>query len=279
MARSKQTTSPPIGSPEIPPSKGIELLRTQITKADLLLANRPLTNDAHSSWELTTRNFLEKAFGRNSPNVTSVLSAGRAAFYSLSSSEAWFEEQRAKQLNAQKARLESLIEVLETQCSFEPPQADSSHITNHSQKVFLVHGHDETILHQSARLLERLGLEVIVLREQPNQGKTIIEKFESYSDVGFALVLLTGDDQGSAKGMVPEQLKPRARQNVVFELGYFIGKLGRNRVCALYSDGVEVPSDYSGVVYTKIDSGSGWRFEVAKELRAAGYPVDLNQVL
>lgn len=279
MARSKKTTPPPIGSPEIPASKGIQLLRTQITKADLLLANRPLTKDAHSSWELTTRNFLEKAFGQNSPNVTSVLHAGRPAFYSLSATEAWFEEQRVMQLTAQKARLESLIEVLETQCMFEAPQIDSSHITDHSKKVFLVHGHDETILHQSARLLERLGLEVIVLREQPNQGKTIIEKFESYSDVGFALVLLTGDDHGSAKGMAPDQLKPRARQNVVFELGYFIGKLGRNRVCALYSDGVEVPSDYSGVVYTKIDSGSGWRFEVAKELRAAGYPVDLNQVL
>ena len=74
-------------------------------------------------------------------------------------------------------------------------------------------------------------------------------------------------------------MKARARQNVVFELGYFIGRLGRNRVCALYAEGVEIPSDYSGVVYTKLDASGAWRLELAKELKAAGLPVDMNLAL
>jgi len=120
---------------------------------------------------------------------------------------------------------------------------------------------------------------VIILREQPNKGRTLIEKFEDYADVGFAIVLLTPDDKGGPKNCGASDLKPRARQNVVFELGYFIGRLGRNRVCALYLEGVEIPSDYSGVVYTKMDPSGAWRLEIAKELKAAGFSVDMNLAL
>lgn len=115
-----------------------------------------------------------------------------------------------------------------------------------------------------------------MLREQPSKGRTIIEKFEDYADVGFAVILLTADDRGATKDTNFDDQKSRARQNVVFEFGYFIGKLGRNRVCALHAPGVEVPSDYSGVVYIELDSGGAWQLQLAKEIRAAGIDVDMN---
>lgn len=146
----------------------------------------------------------------------------------------------------------------------------------HGHRIFFVHGHDEGALHEIARFLERLDQQVIVLREQPNQGRTIIEKFEDYSDVGFAVVLLTPDDRGGADGAEPRW---RARQNVILELGYFLGRLGRKRVCALYRGDVEIPSDYSGVLYVPIDGAGGWRLQLARELKAAGLPVDMNRAM
>lgn len=130
-----------------------------------------------------------------------------------------------------------------------------------------------------ARFLERLEQDVIILREQPNQGRTIIEKFEDYSDVGFAVVLLTPDDRGGPASAGFDEQHYRARQNVILELGYFLGRSGRSRVCALYREGVEIPSDYSGILYVKLDADGGWRLRLAKELNATGLPVDMNKAL
>ncbi|MBU1190270.1 MAG: nucleotide-binding protein [Gammaproteobacteria bacterium] len=145
-------------------------------------------------------------------------------------------------------------------------------------KVFLVHGHDEAAREGTARFLEKLKLEPIILHEQPNAGKTIIEKVEAYSSVAFAVVLLTPDDMGANKGS-EGSLKPRARQNVIMELGYFLGKLGRTHVAALLKDDIEKPSDYDGVVYISIDPGGAWRLQLARELKAAGLNVDLNDAV
>jgi hypothetical protein len=103
-----------------------------------------------------------------------------------------------------------------------------------------------------AGFLERLGLESVILHEKPNEGQTVIEKIEAHSDVGFAVVLLTPDDVGAAKADAA-RLQTRARQNVVLELGYFVGKLKRSRVCALYTSGVQIPSDFSGILYVELD--------------------------
>jgi predicted nucleotide-binding protein len=146
-------------------------------------------------------------------------------------------------------------------------------------RVFLVHGHDEATLQACARFIESLGLPVTVLREQPNQGRTIIEKFVDHADVAFAVVLLTPDDRGGALSMPCEQQRNRARQNVVLELGFFLGRLGRERVCALYADGVEVPSDYHGVAFVSLDSKMAWKLELARELKAAGLPIDMNKAV
>lgn len=144
--------------------------------------------------------------------------------------------------------------------------------------VFVVHGHDQA-RESVARLLEHLGLKPIILHEQPDRGRTIIEKFESYAAVGFAVVLLTPDDVGGNASDQPEALKPRARQNVIFELGFFVAALGRRRVCALYKGDVELPTDYAGVVYTPMDPADGWQLKLARELKHAGLDVDLNKVV
>jgi hypothetical protein len=113
------------------------------------------------------------------------------------------------------------------------------------KKVFVVHGHDEGAREAVARFLEKIGFEVVILNEKANQGRTVIEKVEAHSDVGFAVVLLSPDDEGCVKGGTPE---PRARQNVLLELGFFIGKLKRERVCTLKVGDVEIPSDWRGVI-------------------------------
>ena len=143
-------------------------------------------------------------------------------------------------------------------------------------KVFVVHGHDDGTRAAVARFLERLEIRPIILHEQANQGRTVIEKVEAHGDVGFAVVLLTPDDEGSVKGGTPA---PRARQNVVLELGYFIGRLGRKYVCALKRGEVEIPSDFGGVVYETFDSGGGWKQALGRELQEAGYHIDWNIVM
>ena len=112
--------------------------------------------------------------------------------------------------------------------------------------------------------------------ERANEGRTVIEKVEAHGDVGFAIVLLTPDDEGSLKGGTPA---PRARQNVLLELGYFIGRLGRNRVCALKRGDLEIPSDFGGVVYEPFDAAGAWKQKLGRELEAVGYEIDWNKVM
>lgn len=128
-----------------------------------------------------------------------------------------------------------------------------------------------------ARFIEKIGLEAVILHERPNKGRTIITKFrEEAVGVGFAVVLMTPDDEGKPKGGT--NLKLRARQNVVFELGFFIGALGSGRVAALVKGDIERPSDFDGVVYIALDDGS-WQMQLGRELKEAGYTIDWNKVM
>ncbi|EFM2100120.1 nucleotide-binding protein [Escherichia coli] len=153
----------------------------------------------------------------------------------------------------------------------------ASPINKNSDKVFIVHGHDEGAKIRTARFIEQLDFKAVILHEQVSSGRTIIEKIEQFTDVGFAVVLYTPDDLGHQKDQ-SEQIKLRARQNVVFEHGYLIGKLGRARVMALVDGELELPNDISGVVYTKMDEAGGWRLSLAQELKQAGYNVDMNKL-
>jgi predicted nucleotide-binding protein len=154
---------------------------------------------------------------------------------------------------------------------------DDTRRSNTEPAIFLVHGRDEGTKHGVARFVRAItGLEPIILAEQPALGQTVIESFERHaSKVTYAIVLATGDDEGRLIG--EEQLKPRARQNVVLELGWYAGKLGRQKVALLYQPGVELPSDMGGVLYVELDASEGWKMKLAREMRAAGLPVDMNK--
>jgi hypothetical protein len=143
--------------------------------------------------------------------------------------------------------------------------------------VFVVHGHDTALLNQVTRFLEKLELKAVVLFEQAGRGQTVIEKLETSSNVAFAVVLLTPDDVGRAVKDKP--LRPRARQNVVLELGFFIGKLGRSQVAVMYDESVELPSDYRGVEYIKVDAEGAWKLRLARELKQASIPIDMNKAI
>lgn len=144
-------------------------------------------------------------------------------------------------------------------------------------KVFIVHGHDGEARESVARFLSQLGLDPVILHEQANQGRTVIEKVEAHSDVGFAVVLLTPDDEGRLRGKTTFEARPR--QNVLLELGFFIGKLGRRNVCALKRGDLEIPSDFAGVVWTQMDAMGAWKQALCKELQASGYSVDWNLLM
>lgn len=144
-------------------------------------------------------------------------------------------------------------------------------------QVFIVHGHDELTKTKTARFIEKLGYKAIILHEQASGGKTIIEKIEAYTDVGFAIVLYTPDDIGNDQAAASlGTLKNRARQNVVFEHGYLISKLGRDKVVPLVVGNVEMPGDVSGIVYV---ADTNWQIDIAKEMKLAGYEIDFNRLI
>jgi predicted nucleotide-binding protein len=147
------------------------------------------------------------------------------------------------------------------------------------QKVFIVHGHNEEMKEKVSSFVKQLGLEAVILHEQVDLGRTIIEKFEQESiNVDYAIILLTPDDKGfSIKN--PDDIQYRARQNVILELGYFYAKLGRGKVCALLSEGVELPSDIAGILYKQyVKDNTGWKYEIAREMNKIGFKIDMNKI-
>jgi predicted nucleotide-binding protein len=177
-------------------------------------------------------------------------------------------------------KLKNKIELipLSTNLAFQnPPKVNEFHSASAYSKVFIVHGHDSEAKTEVARFIEKLGLEAIILHEQTNSGMTIIEKIEAFTNVNYGIILYTPCDTGSKMGDTSNS-KPRARQNVVFEHGFLIAKLGRKNVCALVKGNTETPSDISGVVYLPFDEHNSWQFRVAKEMKASGFDIDLNNL-
>ena len=156
-----------------------------------------------------------------------------------------------------------------------PKRKHSDKIKN--KRVFIVHGHDDKIKLDVARFLEKLGFEAVILHEQSNQGMTIIEKIEKNTEVGYGIILYTPCDKGGTTNTPYRDMKFRARQNVIFEHGYLIGKLGRKRVCALVDGDIERPSDIDGILY--ISYQTNWQIAICKELKNLGYDVDLTNYL
>jgi predicted nucleotide-binding protein len=186
----------------------------------------------------------------------------------------------------------SVIETLQTIANVDSlpatqPQLSVEQVTNAPEtssvvdpagEIFLVHGHGDAARHECARVLERItDRSVTILHEQPNSGNTILEKFEdNAARAAYAVVLLTADDIGGA-GAAAEQ-RPRGRQNVIFELGFFFGKLGRRRVAVLLEAGIERPSDIDGLVYISLDAAGAWKASLARELAEVGINVDYTRM-
>ena len=144
-----------------------------------------------------------------------------------------------------------------------------------NNKVFIVHGHDDAARESVARFFKKLGLTAVILHEQANSSLTVSEKLERNSDVKFAVVLLTPDDLGCKKED-SKNLALRARQNVLIELGYFVGKLGRSNVCSSRVGETEIPSDFNGVVYTDYDKSGGWKLKLVQELITAKFSINIE---
>lgn len=185
------------------------------------------------------------------------------------------------------ARNKKHSRIKESKKIFTSKQED---MDEQSKRVFIVHGHNELMKQHVARIVSELGLKPIILHEQANGGKTIIEKFLSNAErSGFAIILLSADDLGISKKDkeravkegkdLNESLSSRARQNVVFEMGCFIGMIGRPKVFLLLENGVEKPGDIDGVVYTIYDNGGAWRLDLVKELKDCGYEVSADSLL
>jgi predicted nucleotide-binding protein len=261
-------------SPTLLPERGVELLRRQREKATALTAA-----PAIAAWTETTSDLLIRALGSGHRLIMMFHGAGirymNTRFNSPDESAEAFMRERLP-------FVDSAIEVLEMSAK---ESATASPVVSGpdpapASAVFLVHGRDVALRETVARWLQNdlgEGCPIVILHEQPSGGRTLIEKFEHYgSTAAYAVVLLTADDVGGsrAEGETPDRvvarLHPRSRQNVVFELGFFVGRLGRHRVAVVYEDGVELPSDIEGIAYIPADANGGWKELLRTELRAAG---------
>jgi predicted nucleotide-binding protein len=282
MATRKKTADTLNQGPTLDAARAILALQRQKQKGLELASNSGTDATARQSWYNTTAAILAAAFGPQSSNIRAVNWAGphHNQMYFEGTPESVIETHGRENLRAAATMLDSCIEQLELLAPARLSERDADERSKHAEtgtSVFIVHGSNEGRKEGAARFLSTLGLEPIILHEQPNRGRTLIEKFEAHADVSFAVVILTGDDLGGPTNS--ESGQPRARQNVVFELGYFVGRLGRKRVCTLYEEGVEIPSDFSGIVYIPLDAAGAWRTLLARELKAAGFEIDMNHAL
>ena len=262
--------------PSVTPDVGIELLRGQIERGRELLAGEALLLSRYQQWHTLTEDCVVKAFGDSSTHHYTFLTSGPAGRmvvdYGDYNPDAPHEQRERRQnLQDKVETLETLIEILGINASVKSASGlSATQSLPQSKRIFLVHGHDHQARAEVARFVEKLGVEVVILDEKPSQGRTIAEQLEKHGDVGFAIILLTRDDRGGSISRPVEEYQPRTRQNVMLELGYFWGRLGRNRVCALYVSGVEIPSDFQGVLFTLLDPHDGWKLKLFRELDAAG---------
>lgn len=250
-------------------------------EADAILS-QGRESDAFKVWKRNVATAIAKLFGQDSRTAKDF---DKVRYYpmviSSGTSDSVYQSAFVSGIRSAIAIIDAAIQEIEdyelaveseaTPRSAEPASSSSKN------NIFVVHGRDNESKVVIARFLEKLELNPIILHEQSDGGQTIIEKFERNSDVSFAIVLLTPDDIGALESE-KDNLQPRARQNVVFELGYFVGKLSRSRVCAMVKGKVEIPTDYLGIVYIQLE-GDEWKLRLVKELKQAGFDVDANKAL
>lgn len=236
-------------------------------------------------WRRSTRLAISNTFGDSSQHLDEFQRLGFDSYfilvgdgYDMSGAVNAYREGMVSATALLKSMLDEIDEYWEDDNSSQPAFATGETPEQGlSNRVFVVHGRDEGLKETVARFLESLDLEAVILHEQPNEGRTIVEKFEDYSDVRFAVIICTPDDVG-ALASNETNLRFRPRQNVVLELGFFLAKLGRSRVCPLVKGELEMPTDYDGVLYVQMEGSEDWRTKLAIEMKSAGLPVDLNRL-
>lgn len=227
------------------------------------------------NWHNTALHFLKEAFTDNNVAAYFENEASMETSYSYIG-----DPPEVYAYDLAKARKALRLFLRELAVPVEVKKAVDASSKLSSSNVFVVHGHDEALREKVCSVLRILGLEPVVLNEKANQGMSILEKIEKHGDVGFAVVLFTSDDVGASKlDHTAAKYDERPRQNVLLELGYFWGKLGRNRVCLLNGVGDALASDLKGLGYVSTQGGDFWKLELARELKAAGYKVDANKLL
>ena len=273
--KAQPTRSGPIAG--VDPTMALKEITSLIEQTASLRRNSAGFNAWHSDVMIV----LSRLYGRDSEEYSRFEGIRFGLYFSHSGTpDSEFEAAFRDGLSQARLFLESRKKDWESQISPSKPARRA--VTEDSKNVFVVHGHDHGMKETVARFLYKAGLNPIILHEQADDGKTIIEKFEAHADVSFAVVIFSKDDLGVARKDIPSGkaiegvLRPRARQNVVLELGYFMGALGRRKVRAIVEDGVETPSDYSGILFIPFDAADGWRLKLVKELKAAGLDIDAN---
>lgn len=235
-----------------------------------------------SAWKQRTAAALRISLGEDHPSYKAFNGVNYTlSIWSNSTPQSAFEAARRRGVLSAIAILDGAIYELEERSGTSAKvevRTDKTDDTKEPGEIFIVHGHDHGRLAEVKNaVVSLMGRPAVVLHEQANLGQTIIEKFEkNAARAGFAIVLLTADDQGKASGGGTD--RARARQNVVFEAGYFVGRLTRRNVVLLYEEGVELPSDLNGVVYERLDSERLWRYKLGQELRSAGFAADLHNL-
>lgn len=231
----------------------------------LIQANAIESEGKFFAWHENVNRTLANIYGKNSIEFES--------FQKITFNVTWaYVINSNSDSNKVKACAMGLEKSIELLSSYIADMEDVDVFTYDYTKVFIVHGHDGEIKESVARLIEKQGIEAVILSEKTNRGKTIIEKLEKHSKVGGAICLFTPDDLGKEK--TESRNKPRARQNVVFEAGYFMGKLGRDHVVIIADEKVDMPSDLRGILYT---NKTDWKHDVLAELKEIGYAIDFSK--
>lgn len=248
-------------------ARKLALLNDQISEA------RNGEPEDFEAWRAKTEVVLRQAVGESDQLVTDFRNLSYSPLiWSTSTPNSVFDDAQRGGVRSGIALLEAAILKVEIddELGTDQPSADAA---RERTEIFIVHGHDEHHKETVARFVGDLtGKKPIILHEQSSLSATIIEKLERYADTAcYAIVIATGDDVGrSASGTD----RPRARQNVIMELGYFFGLLGRQNVALLYETNIEIPSDTEGIVHIELDGTREWRVKLANEMQAAGLEVD-----
>lgn len=269
-------------SGKVSKQKALDLLNRRLDELNAMKpkASRNEDTSTFDSWQTNTKHTLQNIF-----IDTKYLDFDRIYYSLMGFSSRTPDSKFVEAHNNGRKQAKSLLEayIKEVEEFWEEPKEVVKSVQKTIQeikpkpdksKVFIVHGHDDAMKLEVARFVERLDFEAIILHEQASEGKTIIEKIEANTNVGFGIVLYSPCDEGRAKSA--DTLNPRARQNVVFEHGYLIARLERKNVVALVKGEVETPGDISGVVYVPMNGD--WKIDIAKELKKAGYSVDFNKL-